>query len=196
MDVNVLVFNDFETLDAFGPVEILGCVADYRLRYVSMNGGLISSKQGVKVDTEKINSDTLSGILLIPGGSGTRTLVTDDVFIDLLRNMVLNSQYCLTVCTGSALLAKTGLIKSQKATSNKKAFEWVKSVDEDVEWMSQARWVVDGKFYTSSGVSAGMDMVLGFIHDQLGIEKAREIADHIEYIWNEDPHHDPFALIN
>lgn len=193
MDVNVLLFHDFETLDAFGPVEILGCVADYHLRYVSMSGGLISSKQGFKIETEQITSEALSGILLIPGGSGTRTLVNDELFIEFLRKLVLNSQFCLTVCTGSALLAKTGLLDTKKATSNKKAFAWVKSVNNDVIWVEKARWVVDGKFYTSSGVSAGMDMVLGFIRDQLGVKVAREISDHIEYFWNDDPNHDPFA---
>lgn len=193
MDVNVLLFHDFETLDAFGPVEILGCVADYHLRYVSMSGGLISSKQGFKIETEQITSEALSGILLIPGGSGTRTLVNDELFIEFLRKLVLNSQFCLTVCTGSALLAKTGLLDTKKATSNKKAFAWVKSVNNDVIWVERARWVVDGKFYTSSGVSAGMDMVLGFIRDQLGVKIAKQISDHIEYIWNDDPNHDPFA---
>lgn len=63
MDVNVLLFHDFETLDAFGPVEILGCVADYQLRYVSISGGLIFSKQGFKIETEQITSAALSGIL-------------------------------------------------------------------------------------------------------------------------------------
>lgn len=193
MDVNVLLFDDFETLDAFGPVEILGCVADYHLRYVSKSGGLISSKQGFKIETEKIASEDLSGILLIPGGSGTRTLVNDELFIEFLRKLVLNSQYCLTVCTGSALLAKTGLLDTKKATSNKKAFAWVKSVNNDVKWVEKARWVVDGNYYTSSGVSAGMDMVLGFIRDQLGVKTAMHISDYIEYIWNDDPDFDPFA---
>lgn len=193
MDVNVLLFDDFETLDAFGPVEILGCVADYHLRYVSKSGGLISSKQGFKIETEKIASEDLSGILLIPGGSGTRTLVNDELFIEFLRKLVLNSQYCLTVCTGSALLAKTGLLDTKKATSNKKAFAWVKSVNNDVKWVEKARWVVDGNYYTSSGVSAGMDMVLGFIRDQLGVKTAMQISDYIEYIWNDDPDFDPFA---
>lgn len=193
MDVNMLLFHDFETLDAFGPVEILGCVADYHLRYVSMSGGLISSKQGFKIETEQITSEALSGILLIPGGSGTRTLVNDKLFIEFLRKLALNSQHCLTVCTGSALLAKTGLLNTKKATSNKKAFAWVKSVNNEVKWVEKARWVADGKFYTSSGVSAGMDMVLGFVRDQLGVKTAMQISDHIEYIWNDAPDYDPFA---
>ena len=74
------------------------------------------------------------------------------------------------------------------------AMEWVKSVSEKVNWIEKARWVIDGKYYTSSGVSAGMDMTLGFISDHFGRRKAEEIANLIEYIWNDDCTNDKFAV--
>lgn len=80
-----------------------------------------------------------------------------------------------------------------KATSNKKALEWVMSVSDQVDWIRHARWVRDGKFYTSSGVSAGMDMALGFVSDLYGVQKAEQIAGDIEYIWNRNQNADPFA---
>ena len=82
-----------------------------------------------------------------------------------------------------------------KATSNKKAFEWAKSNSNQVTWVYHARWVNDGKFYTSSGVSAGMDMALGFVRDLYGMEKAEKIAQDIEYVWNKDSEADPFAVL-
>lgn len=97
------------------------------------------------------------------------------------------------MCTGSALLAKTGILKGRKATSNKKAFDWVKSVDTEVNWLYEPRWVIDGKFYTSGGVSAGIDMTLGFIADFFDEKKALEIAQHIEYAWNPDKNSDLFS---
>jgi putative intracellular protease/amidase len=193
MDVNILLFTDFETLDAFGPVEVLGHIEEYRLRYISVTGGTITSRQGIKTITEDIKDADPYGILLIPGGQGTRSLVTDVEFIEKLSDMVMKSEYCLTVCTGSALLAKTGLLDNKKATSNKKAFEWVKSINTNVSWIGRARWVADQKFYTSSGVSAGIDMTLGFVAERFGLEKAQKIAKHIEYVWNSDPHNDLFA---
>lgn len=63
-----------------------------------------------------------------------------------------------------------------------------------VNWQPSARWVVDGKFYTASGVSTGIDMALGFVHDLYGDEEARNICSQIEYLWNDDPHNDPFAV--
>jgi transcriptional regulator GlxA family with amidase domain len=63
-----------------------------------------------------------------------------------------------------------------------------------VNWIKKARWTVDGKYYTSSGVSAGMDMTLGFIRDGYGIDLARKIAYEIEYTWQENKEVDEFYL--
>ncbi len=194
MNVNILLFEDFETLDAFGPVEILGKIDDYKLKYYSFNGGVIVSAQGTSILTEKIESASKEGILVIPGGKGTRTLVNDKSFIQVLKDTAEVSTYCLSVCTGSALIAMTGLLNNKKATSNKKAFDWVTSINPDVNWIKNARWVVDGKYYTSSGVSAGIDMALGFIRDRFSEQKAIDIATHIEYIWNKNSSDDFFAI--
>lgn len=194
MDVNIFLFDGFETLDAFGPVEILGKIDDYTLKYYSINGGVIASAQGTQIITEKVEYTSKDGILVIPGGKGTRTLVNDSLFIQALKETIEISSCCLSICTGSALVAKTGLLDNKKATSNKKAFDWVVSINPNVNWVKMARWVVDGKYYTSSGVSAGMDMTLGFIKDRFSEQKAIDIAKHIEYIWNEDSRKDLFAI--
>lgn len=194
MNINIILFHDFETLDVFGPVEIFGKLTErYRIKFYSPEGGIVVSRQGTRIVTEPLDTIGNPEILLIPGGQGTRELVQKEDFICRLRDMAERSLFCLTVCTGSALLARTGLLKGHRATSNKNALQWVMSVDKEVDWVKKARWVVDGKYYTSSGVSAGMDMSLGFIADQLGIKKAEEIAKNIEYIWNSDRNTDIFA---
>lgn len=193
MDINVLLFDGFETLDAFGPVEILGKIDEFHLRYFSQDGGTVSNAQGVSIITEPAANADPGGILLIPGGQGTRALVNDPAFLLLLKNMADRACFCLSICTASALLGKCGVLDGKKATSNKNAMKWVRSASEAVSWVEKARWVVDGKYYTSSGVSAGMDMALGFICDYFGRGKAEEIANRIEYIWNDDPWNDPFA---
>lgn len=101
----------------------------------------------------------------------------------------------LTVCTGSLLVAKTGLLNGRKATSKKKALPMVmKTVPQVNRQKKKARWVVDGRFYTSSGISAGMDMALGFIADRYGEEEAQRIAGFTEYRRIADPSDDPFAI--
>jgi len=91
------------------------------------------------------------------------------------------------------MLAKAGLLDGRKATSNKRSFDWVRASSNDVDWIKEARWVVDGKFYTSSGVSAGMDMALGFVSDIYGKETAERIAFSIEYNWQQDRTKDDFC---
>lgn len=193
MNINILLFQDFETLDAFGPAEVLGRVEQFSLRFISKNGGLIKSRQGIMVMTQPLDEADVNAVLLVPGGQGTRELVKSESFLQKLLNSASQAPYCLTVCTGSALLAATGLLDGIEATSNKKAFGWVMTTGRLVNWIPRARWVVDGKFYTSSGVSAGIDMALGFVADMFGIEKAENIAHDIEYIWNRDRDSDPFA---
>ncbi len=145
--------------------------------------------------TEKLDGMLISGtdIFLIPGGHGTRTEVNNIPLLDMIRKISELSRYVLTVCTGTALLAKTGLLDNKKATTNKRAFDWVISTNTKVNWIRQARWVVEGKYYTSSGVSAGMDMALGFLSDLHGREFALDTARQIEYRWIDNKDEDDFC---
>lgn len=195
MHLYCLVFNDYETLDLMGPVEFLARIPNISLHYVSQNGGLIRSKQGFYIETEKLETLQPHSVLLIVGGQGTRKLVYDQHFITQIGKWVDQAEFCLSVCTGAALLAGTGRLDQRKATSNKKSFEWVKQCRSAVQWQAVARWVKDGKFYTSSGVSAGMDMALGFIADHDGEPLAQDIANHTEYQWQRDPNVDHFAKL-
>lgn len=192
--VDVLLFNDFETLDVFGPVEILGKLPDiFKLNFISAEGGLVESSQKVRVDTNLYREEKeAERILLVPGGNGTREIAFDERFVSFIKELHKCAKYTLSICTGSALLAKAGILDDKKATTNKKAYKWVTEQSEKVIWIQEARWVKDGNIYTSSGVSAGMDMALGFIEELMGKEKALETSKRIEYIWNEDSTYDPF----
>jgi putative intracellular protease/amidase len=195
MNLTVLLFQDFETLDVFGPVEIFGRLKDkYQVRFCSFAGGMVSNAHGISILTQNIDAiKNEIEIFLIPGGYGTRIEVTNHLLIDKIREVSSFSKFVLTVCTGTALLAKTGVLDGRKATSNKKALEWVKTQGAEVNWIKKARWTKDGKFYTSAGVSAGMDMALGFLQDMHGVEFARNVAIEIEYNWTENKDEDNFA---
>jgi transcriptional regulator GlxA family with amidase domain len=99
----------------------------------------------------------------------------------------------MSVCSGSAILARAGLLDGRRATSNKQFFELARSQSAKVDWVTEARWVEDGPFATSSGVSAGTDMALGLIARLYGRERAQQIADLTEYEWQSDPTRDPFV---
>lgn len=193
-EVITILFDNFETLDVFGPVEILGRLEEeFHLNFYSLKGGIITSSQDVPVYTKPLSTLNLENyILMIPGGIGTRKLVDDDVFLESLKGLSLDAEYVLTICTGSIVLAKTGFLDGKNATTNKRVFKWTQQFPE-VKWVHKARWVKEGNIYTSSGVSAGMDMALGFVADLLGYDVAKEQSIQIEYNWHEDSSWDPFS---
>lgn len=193
--LNILLFDGFETLDVFGPVEVFGQLVDqYDIEYYSEHGGIVVSTQKVHINTQPLSQLAVNNILFIPGGQGIRREVSNNGLIATIKTLAKASRYVLTVCTGTALLAKTGLLNNKAATTNKLVFEWVASQATEVKWKKSARWVQDDKYYTSSGVSAGIDMALGFIGEMHGLQKAEKIAREIEYVWQQDKENDPFAV--
>jgi transcriptional regulator GlxA family with amidase domain len=190
-----VLFNDFETLDVFGPIEVLGRLkTEFLPQFYSMHGGTITSSHAVPVLTRPFaDIATTDYVLFVPGGMGTRSLVEDEEFVGVLRSLATKAEHVLTVCTGSILFAKTGLLDGRRATSNKRTFGWTGTAAPGVHWIKKARWVRDGNVYTSSGVSAGIDMALGFVADTLGIAVAEQQSAEIEYLWNRKADIDPFA---
>lgn len=162
-------------------MEVLGSISDYELHYVSAHGGAVSNHQGIRILTEARAGVPAGGILLVPGGMGTRRLVGEGPFIDMLRRMAEGAEYVLTVCTGAALLARTGLLDGRAATSNHRAMAWVMEQGGAVRWRTEASYVASGKYYTAAGVSAGIDMALAFVADRFGASQVRAIAQRMEY---------------
>lgn len=132
---------------------------------------------------------------MVPGGQGTRRLVTDRPFLDWLAAWACNADIVSSVCTGSALLAAAGLLEGYRATSNKQSFNWASSHGRNVTWVPSARWVVDGNRWTSSGVAAGMDMTAALLAHLFGRQKAQRAAAEIEYAPCTDATWDPFASV-
>ena len=130
-------------------------------------------------------------VLLIPGGDGTRPLSKDRQWLDRLRELSSEASRVLTVCTGSALLAATGLLDGCRAASNGLTFDWVTSVSDRVTWIRDAHWIVDGNFRTSSGISAGIDMALSFVQDLVGSDAADQATTEMEYIRNRNSNFAP-----
>lgn len=193
--VGVVLYPDFEVLDVFGPVEMWANVPGLRVVMIAQKAGPVRSAQGVTV-TADYGFDTAPplDIIMVPGGTGTLTELKNPVFLDYLREQDRRSELTTSVCTGSALLAKAGLLTGRRATSNKKFFSIATAQDPKVAWVRRARWVEDGKYFTSSGVSAGTDMALAVVARLYGRDQARLLARTLEYQWSEDAANDPFAI--
>ena len=108
------------------------------------------------VPTHTFASAPKLDLFLVPGGLGTRSLVRDNATLDFVRARWADTQYFATVCTGSGIVAKAGVLDGYKATGNKQAWTWTKQQNSNVHWIPEARWVVDRKAWTSSGATAGV----------------------------------------
>lgn len=130
---------------------------------------------------EVLSTDTLETVLqdldfiLVPGGIGTRSPYLSKT-VDFLAEMAPKVKYFTTVCTGALIASNAGVLDGKRATTNKSAWESVTSTNDKVDWIGHARWVVDGKICTTSGVSAGVDGMLGFVDYVYGPDVAETVA--------------------
>lgn len=198
MKLAALVFPGFELLDLYGPLEMFGMLREEAtISVVAEQTGAVPSTQGPKAYADSsFDSSGSYDLLLVPGGLGTRREVDNQALTGWLRQAAEQAKLVTTVCTGASLLARTGLLDGRKATTNKAAFRWVETQGPAVKWQAKARWVEDGKYFTSAGVSAGMDMALAAIARLFDLEKARAVARYAEYRWSEDSGDDPFAEVH
>lgn len=202
------LFPGFQLLDATGPLDILNILAythPLRLSILSSTLDPVSTHHAAHTSANSAFSQSIVPthtfatapsdieVLLIPGGFGSRREDHIDELVAWVRGVYPSLRWCLTVCTGSAILAKSGVLDGRRATSNKKAFSWVRQQNQKVEWVPKARWVVDGNIWTSSGISAGIDLVYAWVAEVYGEETASLIADSSEYERRTEAGDDRFA---
>ncbi|KAI0447259.1 class I glutamine amidotransferase-like protein [Xylaria telfairii] len=200
----VVIFPGFQALDAFGPLDTINNLSRITpLEFVTLAATLDPVNTRVpapgRVGQNIVPTHTFDNcpedleVLLVPGGYGARDPAITTPIVEFLKRIFPKLRFLLTVCTGSAIVAMSGLLDGRRATSNKKSWEWAISQGPAVNWVRQARWVVDGNVWTSSGVSAGIDLMFAFIEDQYGEEVAKDLARTAEYVRNTDSTSDPFA---
>jgi len=192
--LGAILYEDFELLDLYGPLEMFGSVGpELAIVTVAERVGPVRSTQGPKTMAEfAYDRCPELDLILLPGGNGTLAQLGNAALLDFLQDRCRVAEVTMSVCSGSAILAKAGLLDGRRATSNKQFFSLATSQSDKVEWVAEARWVEDGPFATSSGVSAGTDMALAIIARLYGEKRAAKIAEFTEYEWQRDPNRDPF----
>ncbi|KAF4454193.1 hypothetical protein F53441_3193 [Fusarium austroafricanum] len=203
----VALFPGFQALDVFGPLDVLNFMSkrvplELSLLHTSLDpvSTMLGDDTPGRIGQSVLPTHTYENapddieVLLVPGGLGTRNPDNVERVREFVKERYPKLKFLLTVCTGSATVAQTGLLDGREATSNKRGFDWVVSQGPNVKWVRKARWVVDGNIWTSSGISAGIDMIYAFIADQYGQAIADDTADGAEYVRNNDSRDDPFAV--
>jgi putative intracellular protease/amidase len=137
--------------------------------------------------------------LFIPGGVGDLTLIEnkDRQIEDFIVSRFESTKYILSVCTGAGFLARAGVLDGRRATATKSVWEFVTQFGKNVTWVPSARWVRDegGKVWTSSGVTAGMDMTVAWLREVYGDPEVARTVNGVEYLGVGDATYDPFSVV-
>lgn len=192
--LGAVLFEDFELLDLYGPLEMFGNLGpDFEIVTIAENTGAVKSAQGPSTVAEYAfdNAPPLDYVLM-PGGFGTFEQAENPAMLGFVRANA-GAEVLMSVCSGSGVYAGAGILDGKRATTNKLFFDAIAQTSDTVSWERSARWVEDGNVFTSSGVSAGTDMSLAVIAKYFGIERAESIAVMTEYSWQSEAAEDPFA---
>jgi transcriptional regulator GlxA family with amidase domain len=194
--VGILIFDDVEVLDFAGPFEVFSRTrlvpgadsrrsddsAPFDTFTVARSSEAVTAIGGLKVIPHYSWADAPPiDILVVPGGFGTRALLTDEATLSWIRETAARSSQVTSVCTGALLFAKIGLLKGRRATTHWAGLDLLASLDPTIQVQRDARVVSDG-IVTSAGVSAGIDMAFSVVERLCGRAVADETAHYIEYV--------------
>ena len=193
-NVGIFIFDYVEVLDFAGPYEVFSSARitknstssiqnepkAFNVFTLSEKKKYITASGGLKVKSEFIlkNCPALD-ILIVPGGIGTRKLLENKKILNWLK-LKQNVDIVASVCTGSLLLAKAGLLEKKKATTHWGAIKLLKKISPSTKVIKRNKYVFD-KYYTSAGVATGIDMSLHIIENVYGKIIAKNTAKYIEY---------------
>jgi len=187
MRIAILLFDRMTVLDAIGPYEVLRYVRDAELVFVGKRAGEVradSGRLGLIADAALADVPE-ADIVVVPGGTGQVALMDDEEVHDWLRRVDATSTWTTSVCTGSLVLAAAGLLTGRRATSHWLALDQLSAFGVTP---AEERVVVDGKYVTAAGVSAGIDMALTLVDRAAGATAAQAIQLGLEY--DPQPPHD------
>lgn len=181
-DIGMLIFEDFQLLDAAGPISVFempmrgSTPPPYRLTVYSLDGGVVRSSSGVKMESVALPQRLTLDTLIVSGGEGTRTALNDAALLSVIRDLSSRTRRTCSVCSGSFLLAAAGLLKGRRATTHWSRSSAFRQRFPETDLDADRIFVRDGKFWTSAGITAGIDLALALVEDDLGEEAARRAA--------------------
>lgn len=188
-NVAILIFDHVEVLDFAGPFEVFIAGSDrgkdFKVCTVAEHDRPIHAIGYLSVNpTFTIHNCPKPDIVIIPGGWGTRKEMHNEAITNWIREVSHHAELVLSVCTGALLLAKANLLDGLRLTTNRLAINELREVaPASAEFIEDARYIDNGKFILSAGVSAGIDMSLYVVGKLLGHERAWNTAKLMEYDW-------------
>lgn len=178
-----LLFDRMQSLDLTGPLEVFAMAGQatgrgYRPELVAHRAGPLVTSSGLTVIAERALGDCRGAIdtLVVVGGSGVHAAADEAPVLDWLRDAATRARRVTSVCTGAFLLARAGLLRGRRATTHWASCERLQMVYPDVEVQPDPIFVRDGNLYTSAGVTAGIDLALALVEEDLGRQVTLAVA--------------------
>ncbi|QGU00995.1 HTH-type transcriptional regulator CdhR [Corynebacterium kalinowskii] len=175
--IGLLVFDGVTLLDVSGPAEVLSRAPGYELTLFSPRGGNVRSASGLSLTATKVASAEIALDTLIIAGSDTLPdAAIDPALLEAARILATSARRIASVCTGAFILAEIGELNGRRATTH-----WKNTADlarryPDVLVEPDVLHVHDGRYISSAGISAGIDLALSLVEEDHGPRAAREIA--------------------
>ena len=190
MNIGIYIYNQAEVLDFSGPFEVFSTAKrlgaeDLNVFLISENAGPVIARGGFKVLADySLNNHPEIDLLMVVGGVHTDEMNKRNV-LDWLASVSGSASQVASVCTGAFLLAKAGLLEGLAVTTHWEDISDLALQFPCLDVISDKRWVTSGKFTTSGGISAGIDMSLHLVSVHYGLQFSSKVARQMEYSWHE-----------
>jgi transcriptional regulator GlxA family with amidase domain len=185
--VVIVAFPGLQSLDAVGPFEVFagatraveasGRPGGYRITLASTGGGPVVAHSGIGLGTVPLpEPDEKVDTLVLPGGRQVHAARHDEALMSWVRATAPRCRRVVTVCTGAFLAAEAGLLEGRRVTTHWASAEQLAAEFPALEVDADPIYIRDGKYWTSAGVTAGIDLALALVQEDLGIEVAQTVA--------------------
>jgi transcriptional regulator GlxA family with amidase domain len=186
--VAILIFDEVEVLDFAGPFEVFAVtdeLADHRLfrvATVALEKRAIRARNGLSVNPDHALADCPPpDILIVPGGLGTRALLKNQPVLEWIKSVNAAAEIVASVCTGSLVLGRAGLLDGLEATTHHEALDLLREHAPRTTVVETERFVDNGRILTAAGISAGIDLSLHLVARLHGVQVAQKTARYMEY---------------
>ena len=179
--VVIAAFPECMSLDVVGPAEVFATAGAYEVEVVAPDPEPFLMSNGMRV-VPAAGMDAVRGpidTLVVAGGSGTRRAATDPRVLEWTRAAAKRSRRVTSVCSGAFVLAAAGLLDGRRATTHWQWCDTLAAMFPEVQVERDSIYVVDDNVYTSAGVTAGMDLALALVEEDLGADVARSVAQQL-----------------
>jgi transcriptional regulator GlxA family with amidase domain len=185
--IGVLVFPDFQLLDAAGPISVFEIASRFAgagastelvpsIRVLATTPGPVRSSSGVEILARGLKPSGAIRTLIVAGGEGVRTAARCDKTLAFVKSMARRGVRIASVCSGAYILAEAGLLDGRRATTHWRRTRHFLSAYPKVKLEPDRIFVRDGDIWSSAGISAGIDLALALVAEDFGDAVAQETA--------------------